>query len=112
MGPSIEDLKASAASRMNSLHSPSMSMSASSASFHQSSAPLNLPRDSARNRINLSSSAPLADSRFVASAVTPSNPLITTPQENLRVTAQTINGLIQKDKIQPDLAELLNGKTI
>lgn len=105
MGPSIDELKASAASRMNSLHSPSMSTSASS--FYQSAAALDLPRDPVRNRVNISNVSPLADSRFVAA--TPATPLITTPQENLRVTAQIVNGLIQKDKIQPDLGELLSG---
>lgn len=102
MGPSIEELKATAASRVDSLRSPS------SASFIQGSASgmgLNLPKEPIGTRINLSGAGPNCDAHNfpVASSAQ-------APQENLRTTAQTVNGLIQKDKIQPDLGELLNGK--
>ena len=108
MGPSIEELKASAASRVESLLSPS------STSFIQNSASvmgLNLPKGPTKTRTNLS----VADSGFCSHNFAASfggNPSThqVTPQENLRTTAQTINGLIQKDKIQPDLGELLSGK--
>lgn len=107
MGPSIEELKATAASRVDSLRSPS------SASFIQGSASgmgLNLPKEPIRTRINLSGAGSNFDAyNFPASSAAGASSA-QAPQENLRTTAQTVNGLIQKDKIQPDLGELLNGK--
>ena len=105
MGPSIEELKASAASRVESLRSPS------STSFIQGSASgisLNIPKEPIKTRVNLSNANPIFDAQsFPASSGI--NSSTSAPQENLRTTAQTVNGLIQKDKIQPDLGELLNG---
>ena len=109
MGPSIDELKAAASSRVESM------LSQSSSSVLQPSASainLNLPRELLKNRINLSSSNPLVDSRnFTTSLITETGPTTVSVQENLRATAQTINGLIQKDRIQPDLGELLNGNS-
>lgn len=107
MGPSIEELKASAASRVESLRSPS-----STSFIHGSSSGigLNLPNEPIKTRINISGANSVFDSHNFPSSSggnPPSHQV--TPQENLRTTAQTINGLIQKDKIQPDLGELLNG---
>lgn len=110
MGPSIDELKAAASSRVESILSPS------SSSILQPSASginLNLPREPIRNRINLSNNNPLADSRnFPTASINGAGPTTILAQENLRTTAQTINGLIQKDKIQPDLGELLNGNIL
>lgn len=105
MGPSIDELKAAASSRVDSILSPSSSsvLKPSSSAIN-----LNLPREPIRNQINLLNSIPLANSRTFS---TSSSPTAITAQENLRTTAQAINGLIQKDKIQPDLGELLNGSS-
>lgn len=107
MGPSIDELKAAAASRVESIKSPS-----SSSVFQPSSSTLNLnlPREPIRNRINFASSNPLVDSKnFPVASMPGTGSNTVAAQEHLRATAQTINGLIQKDKIQPDLGELLNG---
>lgn len=102
MGPSIDELKTVASSRVESILSPS-----SSAVLRPSASGinLNLPRESIRTKINASNLKPSTDSGNLP--VT--GPSLISTQENLRATAQTINGLIQKDKIQPDLGELLNG---
>lgn len=105
MGPSIEELKASAASRVGPLRSPS------SSSFIQGSSSgvnLNLQNEPIKTRINISGANSVFDSHN-SSGGNPSSHQVTS-QDNLRTAAQTINGLIQKDKIQPDLGELLNGK--
>lgn len=108
MGPSIEELKASAASRVESLRSPS------STSFIRGSSSvidLNLPNEPKRTKLNVFGASSAFDSHNFPSPSGGSPPSHqVTPQENLRTTAQTINGLIQKDKIQSDLGELLNGK--
>jgi hypothetical protein len=107
MVPSIDELKVAASSRVESI------LSQSSSTVLQPSASainLNLPSEPLRNRINLLSSNQVVDSRTVpTSAMTGAGPATISAQENLRTTAQTINGFIQKDKIQPDLGELLNG---
>jgi nuclear pore complex protein Nup155 len=107
MVPSIDELKVAASSRVESI------LSQSSSTVLQPSASainLNLPSEPLRNRINLLSSNQVVDSRTVStSAMTGAGPATISAQENLRTTAQTINGFIQKDKIQPDLGELLNG---
>ena len=99
MGPSIEELKASMASRSDSIRSPS------TASLLQPSASgfnLNLQKEPQRTRINLSQN--LNTKSFTSPTISAA-----TPQESLRNAAQTINGFIQKDRIQPDLGELLTG---
>jgi hypothetical protein len=105
MEPSIEELKASAASRVDSLRSPS------STSFIQGSSSgmdLNLPNEFIKPGTKISGLRNVFETHN-SSAFSTGNPPIH-PQENLKTIAQTINGLIQKDKIQPDLGEFLNGK--
>lgn len=102
MGPSIDELKALASSRVESMLSPS---SSSVLRPSASGINLNLPREPLKTKINPLNLKPTTDSgNFPVSGAS----LIST-QENLRAAAQIINGLIQKDKIQPDLGELLNG---
>lgn len=100
-GRSIEELKSAAASRADSFYSPS------SAFLRQDSISnigLNVLKEPLKSRIPIVNS----ETTFIAQNV-PISSGIAMPQANLRVAAQTINGLIQKDKIQPDLGELLNG---
>lgn len=110
MGPSIEELKASATSRAESMnyHSSDSLIQSSATGFN-----LNLPKDSLKPQINFGGNKSFADSRvFPTSSVTCSTIPSIPPQETLRMAAQTINGLIQKDKIQTDLGEFLNGNYI
>ena len=110
MGPSIDEMKTAASSRAEML------LSQSSGSVLQPSTSainLNLPREPLRNRLNISNSNPLADSRILpTSSLGQTGATIVSAQENLRTTAQTINGFIQKDRILPDLGELLNGTLV
>lgn len=102
-GLSIDELKSAAASRVDSFNSPS------SAFLRQDSISsvgrLNLPKEPLKSRVPISHDDPALFSRNIPLSSGPA----TIPQANLRIAAQTINGLIQKDKIQPDLGELLNG---
>ena len=112
MGLSIDELKASAASRaeLQNVSSSASMLQASGSGFG-----LNLSKDPIRTRFNLSKINSMTDSRafpIPITTVSNSNTSNVAPHENLRATAQTINGLIQKDKIQTDLGELLNGTAL
>lgn len=107
MGPSIEELKASAASKVEIFNSPSSSsiLRPSVSGFG-----LDLPKEPIKTRVNLKSIDSLVDSRaFPPTKTMGATTSNVTPQENLRNTAQVINSFIQKDKIKTDFGELLNG---
>lgn len=108
-GFSFDELKTTAASRADSFYSPSAGsgLRPSASGFG-----LNLPKQNeSHSRYNSGQQENLNfnPSKFYFSNASPSP---SQPQTNLKITAQIINGLIHKDKIHPDIGELLIGKLI
>lgn len=104
---SVDELAGAAAapSRIESLYSPS-----SASVLRPSASGFNLQKEPGNSRYSLGQQEISNNPRnFPLPSVAP---LSSHPQTNLRITAQTINGLIQKDKIQPDIGELLAGNLI
>ena len=106
-GFSFDELKTTAASRADLFYSPSeVGLKPSASGFGS-----NLPKQNENSRYNLGQQGNLNSnpSKLYFSNASPST---IQPQTNLKITAQIINGLIHKDKIHPDIGELLIGKLI